>query len=130
MMKEEILEHYGNHEQIDYINKLLNSLLIDIKFNMEMNDYTKQRVYFNRDIYSKKDDMCHARIWNDHRGGRCSSKIKVNDKIEYEIERCLCQRHSKIVRKTKGILYFGTYLEPLPKKDQVRGINLNWYCSK
>ena len=46
MMKEEILEHYGNHEQIDYINKLLNSLLIDIKFNMDINDYTKQRGYY------------------------------------------------------------------------------------
>jgi len=53
MMKEEILEHYENHEQIDYINKLLNSLLIDIKFNMDINDYTKQRVYFNRDIVKK-----------------------------------------------------------------------------
>jgi len=35
--------------------------------------------------------MSHARIWNDLRGGRCSSKIKVNDKTEYEIERCLCK---------------------------------------
>ena len=47
--------------------------------------------------------------------------MKLND---------VCVKRVKIVRKTKGILYFGTYLEPLPKKDQFRGINLNWYCSK
>jgi regulator of sirC expression with transglutaminase-like and TPR domain len=46
MMKEEIPEHYENREQIEYINKLLNSLLIHIKFNMDINDYTKQRGYY------------------------------------------------------------------------------------
>jgi hypothetical protein len=130
-MKEEILEHYGNHEQNKLIEKLLNDMLKDIRFNTEYNDYKKQRVYFNRDIYNKKyknENVCHARIWNDHRGGRCSCRIKVNEVIEYDIEKHLCQRHSKIVRKTGGLLYFGTYLDPLPKKDLVRGTTANWYC--
>ena len=47
-MKEEILEHYGNHEQNTLIEKLFNDMLKDIRFNTEYNDYKKQRVYFNK----------------------------------------------------------------------------------
>lgn len=140
MIKKEILEHYKNLEKSTLIEKLCDEHLKNIKFDMNYNDYKKQRAFYDRSIYQTKNInncLCHARIWNDHRGGRCSNKIKVNDQIEYEIEKQLCQRHCKIIKKNKGELYFGKYTDPLPLKpiwNQEKkcplGKSLNWYCSK
>lgn len=134
----EILENYKNHKQLDVINKICDDYLKKISFDMKYENYDKQRAFFDRSIYGKKKkETCHARIWNDHRGGRCSNSIKVNQTIDYEIEKCLCQRHSKIVKKNKGELYFGLYTDKLPDKpiwNQDKpcplGKYLNWYCSK
>ena len=140
MIKKEILEHYKNQEKSTLIEKLCDEFLKNIKFDMNYNDYKKQRAFYDRSIYQTKninDCLCNARIWNDHRGGRCSNKIKVNDQIEYEIEKQLCQRHCKIIKKNKGELYFGKYTDPLPLKPKWNqdkkcplGKSLNWYCSK
>lgn len=106
---------------------------------MEFNYYQKQRQYYNRSIYDTKirrNTICQARIWNDHRGGRCSNRVKVIEPVDYELERCLCQRHATIIKKNKGELYFGLYSDPLPEKptwNQEKrcplGKRLNWYTS-
>lgn len=140
MMKLEIMNHFQTSEQYNLIETLCDKLLEDIEFTTECSSYQKQREYYNRSIYhekSKQYELCHARIWNDHRGGRCSNKIKVNDQVDYEIEHCLCQRHSKLVKKNRGELYYGLYSDPLPDKPTWNinkpcplGKRLNWYCSK
>ena len=99
MMKQEIMKHYLESEHYNLIETLCDKLMEDVEFTTDVSNYKKQREYYNRSIYDKKYNLCHARIWNDHRGGRCSNKIKVNEKVDYEIEHCLCQRHAKIVKK-------------------------------
>lgn len=129
-MKQEILEHYGNHIEIIMINNLIDDYLKDKKFDMEFNEYKKQRVYYNRDIYKdkyKNNNICVARIWNNLRGGRCSFKINPYDDIQYPIERYLCRKHCNVVRKSGGVLQFDTYENPLPNKNLVTGCKLGWH---
>ena len=134
MIKLDIIAEYKNNDQLDLIDKLCDEFLKNIKFNMEYDAFEKQRIYYNRSIYDKKKNMCNARIWNDHRGGRCSNSIKLNESTEYEIEKCLCQRHTKKIKKNKGELYFGLYTDPYPDtpiwnqdKSCPLGKKLNWY---
>lgn len=60
---------------------------------------------------------CCARIWNNHRGGRCASK-KMTTK-DY------CQKHQNILERD-GSLMFGRYDEPKPLYNEP-GNRLPWF---
>lgn len=110
-MREEIIELYENHNKIDKIENIIDEILKNINFDMDYNDYKKQRQYYNRDIYNskyKKNNICIARICNNF-GGRCSFKINPYDNVKYPIENNLCRKHISIVRKNKGTLNYGIY---------------------
>ena len=53
-MREEIIELYENHNKIDKIENIIDEILKNINFDMDYNDYKKQRQYYNRDIYNSK----------------------------------------------------------------------------
>ena len=123
-LKKDILNEFENHTEINYIQLNINNYIKHINFESEYNEYEKQRVYYNRNIYEYKKDTCCARLWNNHYGGRCSRKIKnTSDKIYFKNK--LCGVHIKIYEKY-GKLMFGLYNEPKPERNLVTLKSLNW----
>ena len=73
---------------------------------------TEDQIYDTEYIYS---NSCEARVWNNHRGTRCSN-LKCDTQY--------CKTHQKIIQKY-GKLTFGNYFEERPSyKD---GKKLYWY---
>ncbi len=96
-MKLDLLKEFPDNE--DLINLKLSKLKID-------------------DIFEEEDyhpSACHARVWNNHRGTRCTNLKCIGN---------YCKSHDKMIKKY-GKLLFGDYFEDRPLyKD---GIKLQWF---
>ena len=79
----------------------------DISFEKETKTETKTET---------SDDRCYARIWDDHRGTRCNSKIKSDG---------YCGKHLKCLQR-HDYLPFGNYDEPRPIINE-EGNMIPWY---
>lgn len=96
-LKKDLLKEFPDNE--DLIDRKIRSIREDQLFNKDL--------VFN--------DSCEARVWNNHRGTRCSN-LKCNKHH--------CKIHQKMIEKY-GKLPFGNYLDERPSyKD---GKKLHWY---
>ena len=80
----------------------------DISFEKETKTETKTE--------TSDDRRCYARIWDDHRGTRCNSKIKSDG---------YCGKHLKCLQR-HDYLPFGNYDEPRPIINE-EGNMIPWY---
>lgn len=97
-MKQDLLKEFPDNEK-----------LIDQKISKLKNHH----------IFKEEDNnhqsLCHARVWNNHRGTRCTNLKCLGD---------YCKAHDKMIKK-HGKLLFGDYFEERPLyKD---GIKLQWF---
>lgn len=118
------------HELLQF--KLKNDLIKEFQ-NLHLNENEKQQVHSlidfkvknaklqlpekikNKSKYSDSERCC-ARIWNNKRGGRCSSKKIIDD---------YCKIHHKRIEEY-GYLRFMRYDEPRPPINEY-GNKIPWY---
>ena len=105
------------------------TLILLIFFGFFNSSSELETTYFVKDsfIYEIRNDSLFKISPDDYRIVSYS-KLENYDNIDLLDYETLNYDSTYFYKKTGGLLYFGTYLDPLPKKDLVRGTTANWYC--
>ena len=106
---QELKKLYPTHNPSDYLSLLSQS----IKSHIDL--LTIDSKDFFKDIHGS-DNRCCSRVWNNHRGSRCTFKKIKGD---------YCQKHNDMI-DTLGYLRFGRYDEPRPRINE-KGNIIPWY---